>query len=132
MKKLRITVDGRVFDVTVEQADDTAPAAPAPVAAPVSSASTPGPAPLAAAPAPVPAQAHAAAPAGAVCSPLAGKVVSIEVQVGTSVAVGAQLATIEAMKMNTFVYAERAGKVTGITAKPGDAVEEGGPLLILG
>lgn len=130
MKKLRITVDGRVFDVTVEQADDTAPAAPAPVAAPLSSGSTPAPAPQAAAPAPAPT--HAAAPAGAVCSPLAGKVVSIDVQVGASVAVGAQLATIEAMKMNTFVYAERAGKVTGITAKPGDAVEEGGPLLILG
>ncbi len=134
MKKLRITVDGRVFDVTVEQAEDTAPGSPVPVAAPVASVSTPVTAPVSPAPvaAPAPTHAHAAAPAGAVCSPLAGKVVSIDVQVGASVAVGAQLATIEAMKMNTFVYAERAGKVTGITAKPGDAVEEGGPLLVLG
>ncbi len=130
MKKLRITVDGRVFDVTVEQAEEITPAA----AAPVSTGSTPAPAPQAAAPtsAPAPVHTHASAPAGAVCSPLAGKVVSIDVQVGATVAVGAQLATIEAMKMNTFVYAERAGKVTGITAKPGDAVEEGGPLLVLG
>lgn len=132
MKKLRITVDGRVFDVTVEQAEEIASAA----LTPVPTVSTDAPAPQAAAPTPAPApvqaNAHAPAPAGAVCSPLAGKVVSIDVQVGASVAVGAQLATIEAMKMNTFVYAERAGKVTGITAKPGDAVEEGGPLLILG
>lgn len=130
MKKLRITVDGRVFDVTVEQAEEITLAAPAPVP----TGSTPAPAHQAAAPTPAPApvHTHAAAPAGAVCSPLAGKVVSIDVQVGATVAVGAQLATIEAMKMNTFVYAERAGKVTGITAKPGDAVEEGGPLLVLG
>ena len=111
MKKLRITVDGRVFDVTVELADDTAAAAPRP-AAPAA------PTPVASAPVaatPVPAAAAPAA-AGAVCSPLAGKVVSIDVKVGAVVAVGAQLVTIEAMKMNTFVYADRAGTVTAISA----------------
>jgi glutaconyl-CoA/methylmalonyl-CoA decarboxylase subunit gamma len=46
--------------------------------------------------------------------------------------VGAQLVTLEAMKMNTFVYADRAGTVTAINAKPGDAVEEGAPLLTIG
>lgn len=128
MKKLRITVDGRVFDVTVEQADTAAPAAARPAA--VAAAATPVPvsAPVAAsAPATV-----APAPAGAVVSPLAGKIVSIDVQVGATVAVGAQLLTIEAMKMNTFVFADRPGKVTGVMVKPGDAVAEGGALLTLG
>ena len=125
MKKLRITVDGRVFDVTVEQADEPAPAtAPRP-------AVTAAAAPVAVPATPPPPATTTSAP-GSVCSPLAGKVVSIDVKPGATVAVGAQLVTLEAMKMNTFVYADRAGTITAITAKPGDAVEEGAPLLTIG
>lgn len=125
MKKLRITVDGRVFDVTVELADEAVPTTAAPRAtAPVAAAPTMAPA------APPPPATTTSAP-GSVCSPLAGKVVSIDVKPGTTVAVGAQLVTLEAMKMNTFVYADRAGTVTAINAKPGDAVEEGAPLLTI-
>lgn len=55
MKKLRITVDGKVFDVSVELLDQvsstTAAPAPAPVAAPAPAASAPVAAP---APAPAP------------------------------------------------------------------------------
>jgi biotin carboxyl carrier protein len=127
MKKLRITVDGRVFDVTVELPDETAPVSsrgPA-VANPVSPIVVPE-----AMPPPVAHRVSAAA--GSVSSPLAGKIVSIDVKPGATIAVGAQLVTIEAMKMNTFVYADRAGTVTSIAAKPGDAVEEGGLLLTIG
>ena len=49
MKKLRITVDGKVFDVSVELLDQvsstTAAPAPAPVAAPAPAASAPVAAP---------------------------------------------------------------------------------------
>lgn len=82
MKKLRITVDGKVFDVSVELLDQvsstTSAPAPAPVAAPAPApaASAPVAAP---APAPTPAPAPAAAGAGDVPSPLAGKVVSLDV-----------------------------------------------------
>jgi biotin carboxyl carrier protein len=127
MKKLRITVDGRVFDVTVELADEAAPVVPAPRAAAPVAAAAPTPVPAA----PPPPATITSAP-GSVCSPLAGKVVSIDVKPGATVAVGAQLVTLEAMKMNTFVYADRAGTVTAINAKPGDAVEEGAPLLTIG
>jgi glutaconyl-CoA/methylmalonyl-CoA decarboxylase subunit gamma len=127
MKKLRVTVDGKVFDVAVEFLDDTAtPAAPAPVPARTLTAVT--------APTSAPAAASAAPPVagqGTVVCPLAGKVVSIDVAVGQGVAAGAQVATVEAMKMNTFVYAAAAGRVTAIHAKPGDAVEEGGALLTI-
>ncbi len=124
MKKLRVTVDGKVFEVTVEMTDEpaaatTMPAAASP-AAPAASApsvATPGPA--------------AVAGPGSVCSPLAGKIVSIDVQPGATIAVGVQLVTIEAMKMNTFVYADRAGTVAAIQVKPGDAVEEGAALLVI-
>lgn len=131
MKKLRVTVDGKVFDVAVELLDE----ASAPAAASAGSAA-PVRAPAAVvAPVSAPPVSAAAAPAagqGTVVCPLAGKVVSIDVAVGQSVAVGAQVATVEAMKMNTFVYAAAAGRVTAVHAKPGDAVEEGGALLTIG
>jgi glutaconyl-CoA/methylmalonyl-CoA decarboxylase subunit gamma len=135
MKKLRVTVEGKVYEVLVEMLDDagsSAPAAPAPAAA--------RPAPAALASMAAPASAPAAAPkpaalaaggAGEIPSPLAGKVVSIDVAVGQTVAEGAQVATIEAMKMNTYIYAPRAGTVAAILVNPGDGVEEGGPLLRL-
>ena len=125
MKKLRVTVDGKVFDVTVELPDEIAPAMPRPVAAPAAAAPVPAaPAPVAPAPAP-----KAAAGPGDVRSPLAGKVVSIDVQIGATVAEGAQVATIEAMKMNTYVFAPKAGKVAAVRVHPGEAVEEGAALL---
>lgn len=126
MKKLRVTVDGKVFDVSVEMLDEPAAAAPA-ARAPVATS-----APVAPPPAPVAAAARPAAGAGAICSPLAGKVVSIDVPVGGTVTAGMQVATIEAMKMNTFVYSDKAGRVTAVHAKPGEAVEEGGALLDIG
>jgi biotin carboxyl carrier protein len=126
MKKLRVTVDGAVFEVTVEIADaaDQAPAsAPAPAPAP---AAPPPPAP-----APQPAAKAPAQGPGDARSPLAGKVVSIDVQIGQTVAEGAQVATIEAMKMNTYVNSPKAGRVASIIAKPGDSVEEGATLLVI-
>ena len=51
--------------------------------------------------------------------------------VGATVEAGAQVATIEAMKMNTYVFAPAAGRVASITARPGDLVEEGAVLLHL-
>ena len=130
MKKLRLTVDGKVFEVLVEILDDGTPHVPAPVApaAPIASASVSAPV---AQVAPASKPAPAAGGAGVVPSPLAGKVVSIDVKPGQQVAEGAQLLTLEAMKMNTFVYAPKAGTVTAINVNPGDAVEEGAALLTL-
>ena len=126
MKKLRITVDGKVFDVVVEMLDEqgqpTASQPAAPAFQQTSIAPPPSSAPKSAAP---------VASAGAVTSPLAGRIVSIDCQVGQRVASGAQLATVEAMKMNTFVYAEREGTVAAIHVSPADAVEEGQVLVTL-
>lgn len=121
MKKLRITVEGRAYEVLVETPDEAAPALPA---AYVPSAA---PAPAAAPAAP----SVAVAKDGDVPSPLAGKVVSIDVAVGQSVASGAQVATVEAMKMNTFIYAPKAGTVAAVLVAPGDGVEEGSVIMRL-
>ena len=127
MKKLRVTVDGKTFEVSVEMLDSPAAATPVYSAPVVTSASVSAPVaasrPAAAAP--------AAGGAGSVPSPLSGKVVSIDVQVGQTVAEGAQLLTLEAMKMNTFVYAPKAGKVAAILVNAGDGVEEGAALVTL-
>lgn len=123
IRKLRVTVDGKAYDVTVEmpdQAFEPAPArsAMAPVAAaPVVTAPT-------AMPAPATTPAASAGP-GEVASPLAGRVTAINVQVGQEVKEGDHLITLEAMKMNTFVVAPRAGKVAEIKVAVGAAVDEG-------
>ena len=124
MKKLRVTVDGKVYEVLVEILGE-APSTSAPPAA-VAPVSTAPVAPVSAAPvAPAPAD------AGSVVSPLAGKVVSIDVKPGQTVAPGAQVATVEAMKMNTYIYAPKAGRVSEVLVQAGDAVAEGTVLLRL-
>ena len=124
MKKLRITVDGKSFDVTVEVLDNAPTAAPV-AAAPVASA------PVAAPIAPAAPTASPPAGDGAIVSPLAGKVISVDVKVGDQITAGAQVATVEAMNMTTFIYAEQSRKVAEILVSAGDAVEEGGVILNL-
>lgn len=128
MKKLRITVDGKAFDVAVELLDEQSASRPAaPVAsAPVASAPVSAPA------APVPAPAAPSAGAGDVPSPLAGKIVAIDVKVGDTINEGDQLMTMEAMKMNTLIFAPTSGTVTAVLVSVGDGVQEGQPLCTLG
>ncbi len=127
IKKLRVTVDGRPYDVTVEMDEASAPA--------TSLAPAPGPAPAYVAPAPLvvppppPAQPVAA---GDVPSPLAGRVTAVNVTAGQDVKEGDHLITLEAMKMNTFVTAPRGGKVKEVKVAVGTAVEEGQGLVTLG
>ncbi len=131
MKKLRVTIEGKTYEVLVEILDQGTPVAPAPapVAAPAAAPVAAAPAPVAQ-PAPAPAAAApVAAGAGALTSPLAGKVVSIDVKPGQAVVEGDQVVTIEAMKMNTYVYAHKAGKVGAIHVNPGDGVDEGQALV---
>lgn len=118
IKKIRVTVDGKPYEVTVEIPDD-APGMPAPVHAPPSA--TP---PKIATPAASSPSVAAAAP-GDVPSPLAGHVVGVAVALAQAVKKGDPLVTIEAMKMNTFVLAPSDGKVTALPVKVGDVVGEG-------
>jgi biotin carboxyl carrier protein len=129
IKRLRVTVDGNTYDVTVEMADELPgqyTAAPPPVqsAAPSNPAPRPTPAPPPVASAvPAPRQPGPATP-GDVPSPLAGRVTAVVVTAGQEVKEGDHLLTLEAMKMNTFVFSPKSGKVAEIKTAVGDAVEE--------
>lgn len=128
MKKLRITVEGKVYEVEVEvlgskaSAPAAAPAAaPAPVAAaPVAPAA---PAPVAAAP--------VAAGAGDVVCPLAATVVAVNVKEGQAVKAGDLLVTLEAMKMSTPINSDKSGTVSKIYVSAGQSVQEGQPLVAI-
>lgn len=132
MKKLRITVEGKVYEVEVEVlgSSNAAPAAPAAVA-PATPALVAA-APVAPAPAPAPkAAAPAAAGAGDVVCPLAATVVAVNVKEGQTVKAGDLLVTLEAMKMSTPINSDRAGTVSKIYVAAGQSVQEGQPLVAI-
>ena len=123
MKNYTITVNGNVYDVTVEEKGaGAAPVAPkaAPKAAP---APKPAPAPKAA----------ASANAGSieVKAGAAGKVFKLEASVGQKVAKGDAVVIIEAMKMEIPVVAPEDGTVASINVAVGDAVDAGAVLATL-
>jgi pyruvate carboxylase len=64
-----------------------------------------------------------------IAAPMPGAVVGVAVAVGEEVAAGQKLMTLEAMKMETTLYAERAGRVAEVLVRPGMQVE-GGDLVI--
>lgn len=136
MKKvIRITFEGKTYDVEVEVLGNAAPAAVAPVApvAPVAAApvaAAPIAAPAAAAPAPAP----AAAPAGEgtpVPSPMMGIVFKLKVKVGDKVTKNQEVAVLEAMKMENSIVCPCDGTVTSIAVKEQDSVTEGQVLMTI-
>ncbi|KAG9303648.1 hypothetical protein G9A89_018545 [Geosiphon pyriformis] len=57
-----------------------------------------------------------------ILAPMPGSVISLAVKEGDEVSEGAELAVVEAMKMQNVLRAARIGKVKKIYVKPGDAV----------
>ena len=58
-----------------------------------------------------------------------GMVVTVAVQAGDTVARGQKLLSMEAMKMETTIYAERDGKIADVLVRPGVQVETGDLLV---
>ncbi len=130
-RKFRITVEGKAYDVTVEDLSEGSNMLyPQPGSMHVPSPPPPGPSPAAA----PRAAAASPAPAGAgdVVATLGGVVESIAVAVGQAVNQGDKVLVLEAMKMNSPMIAPRAGKVLSIAVKVGDAVEPGQVLATIG
>ncbi len=121
MKNYTITVNGNVYDVTVEENGNGA-AAPAPRKM---AAAAPKAAPAAAP--------KAAAGAGNVKieAKAAGKVFKIEAGAGAAVKKGDTVLILEVMKMETPVVAPEDGTVASIDVAVGDQVESGALLATL-
>lgn len=124
MKSYSITVNGNVYDVTVEETGcvASAPVATAPKAAPVAAPK--------AAPAAAP-KASAGAGSVKVEAGAAGKVFKIAANVGAAVKKGDPVVIIEAMKMEIPVVAPQDGTVASIDVAVGDAIEAGACLATL-
>ena len=75
--------------------------------------------------------APAPAAAGAIKCPLPGTVLSINVAVGDTVAVGQTLVVLEAMKMENNIDSDRAGVVKQIFVAQGATVMEGDNLIVI-
>jgi pyruvate carboxylase len=64
-----------------------------------------------------------------VAAPMPGLVVNVAVQAGDRVARGQKLLTMEAMKMETTLYAELEGRIAELICKPGTQVQTGDLVL---
>lgn len=137
MRRFLIKVNGKDYDVCVEEIGAGAPAAPAAVAAPV-----PAPAPVAA-----PAAAESAAPAPAAApaapaavpadgtkteAPMPGNIIEVRANVGDTVAEGDVVIILEAMKLENEIMAPCAGKILSINVNKGDMVNSGDILFVVG
>ncbi len=121
MKNYTITVNGNVYDVTVEEATGEASAPKATAAAKA---------------APAPKAAPKAAPAGAqgsvkVNAPMPGKILAVKANAGKAVKKGEVLLILEAMKMENEIVAPQDGTVASINVTVGDQVEAGAVIATL-
>ena len=122
MKRYNITVNGKAYDVAVEEVD----AGSAPAAAPVAAAPA---APAAAVPA---APAAPVADGTKVTAPMPGTILDIKVAVGDTVKSGQAICVLEAMKMENDVNAPCDGKVLSINTTKGSSVDTGAVLAVIG
>lgn len=133
MKKFKVTVNGKSYEVDVEELGTAAPATPV----------TPAPAPVApAAPTPAPAvpvasPATQAAPKGpipdsavVVKAPMPGKISAIKQESG-SVTRGSVILVLEAMKMQNDIPAPQDGTLTEVRVAVGDNVKTGDVLAVI-
>ena len=123
----KITVNGKEYDVAVEELTSGASLMPNYIGTPISGA----PSQVApAAPRPA-APAAAQSGSGDQCAQMGGVVAGIFVKEGQDVNEGEKILELEAMKMKVPVMATVSGKVSRILVAVGDAVTAGQPLLTI-
>ena len=136
MKKYRITVDGKSYEVDVEEMGQG-------VAVPLSAVAalpTAAPAPVAPAAPTAPSAPAAEPPKAAVASaasvqgeklpaPMPGTILSVSVSAGQSVKKGEVLLVLEAMKMENEIVAHKDGVINGVFVQKGSTVNAGDPLV---
>jgi biotin carboxyl carrier protein len=124
---MRITVEGKSYDVTAEILDDDPAFAHHPAQTALHNHT-------AAAPHTVyhPAEPHdSAGEGGNLLCPISGTVITIHVQQGQHVKKGETIVTLEAMKMNTPVFAPRDCAVSEIKVQTGAQIKEGAVIAVI-
>lgn len=131
MKNLRITVNGKTYDVQVEElSEGSAVSAPAaPVSAPAPAAQPAQTAPAAEAPAAAPA---APADGEEILCPMPGTILSINVKAGEKISEGDVIVVFEAMKMENEIKAPRDCTVLSVDVSKDDTVETGTLIATIG
>lgn len=117
MKKLKITVLGKTYEVLVEDMGEVTAEQPF-YSEHIVPPSVPVP----------PIERHTAV---TVSAPMSGTVVEIAVAVGEAIQAGAPLLKLEAMKMQNVIPAPKDGTVREILVRKGDAVSNGTPIFII-
>ena len=120
MKNYRITVNGVVYEVSVEELGETSEGANLTAAA-----QAPAPAKKA------PVKKSTGAGSVKVNAPMPGKIVGTKVSVGDAVTKGDVLVVLEAMKMENEINAPQDGVVASVDVAAGDSVESGDVLVTL-
>lgn len=116
-----VRVNGQTFAVTVGQEETKATGAPAPV--------TPTPAPTVQAPQASPVAVPTTSEKAMIC-PMPGTIVEIKVKPGDTVAYGDEIGVLEAMKMKSLLRAPRAGTIAEVRVVPGQSVAYGDVLVV--
>lgn len=136
MRKFQVRVNGKAYEVEVEEigaeAPVTQPVVTAPAAAPAASAAPAAqaaPAPAAPAPAAKDASQVKGEPVEA---PMPGTILKVLVKEGQAVKNGDVLCILEAMKMENEIMAGRDGTITGVYVNEGSSVNSGDVLVAIG
>lgn len=135
MKKFKVTVNGKAYEVEVEEMGGAPAAAPAPQAAAAPAPAAPA---VPATPAPAPAATPAPAvggpiPEGAITvkAPMPGKISALKAEAGKAVKRGDIILVLEAMKMQNDITATADGTLHEIRVNPGDNVKTGDVLAVI-
>ncbi len=110
MKKYRLKVNGKMFEVEVEKVEEVSGSIVKEASAPSVASSGSG---------------------EKINAPLQGKIFDIKVEVGTVVSEGDCVVVIEAMKMENEVLATSSGTVKEILVSKGDSVDVDQPLVVV-
>ena len=135
MKKFKVTVNGKAYEVEVEEMGGAPAAAPAPQAAAAPAQAAPA-APAAPAPAPAATPAPAVGgpiPEGAITvkAPMPGKISALKAEAGKAVKRGDIILVLEAMKIQNDITATADGTLHEIRVNPGDNVKTGDVLAVI-
>ena len=112
MKVYKVKVNGKVYEVEVEAVDEVKGSIAAPVEAKKE-------------------EVVVSQGSNEILAPIAGKVLSVKVNVGDSVKKGQTVAIIEAMKLENEIQSAYDGKVKQIVVSSGDDVRNKDVLIVL-